>query len=1133
MGKKKKGVSAPSGLQISRSGTNFTLSWKRGASYNAQELQISYGSGWRGVGGIGGGTTSKTVGYGRTAVFRVRGRAKVKGHNKWSGWAQSPVTTLLEPYSPAVKKENWSESPRDSTVFSWEVAVSDSDARPFTRVEWESVLVEGSNTANWDDPAKENGSGGATGSWTKSEAGVAAEDFSYTRWFRARAVGPYGASAWIYEKRIFSLPAPAQNVAATRIVRTDGGGFTVAASWDSPATETKPIDKVTVRYLKSAPDVSVTFPTDVDGTVKMEMSWPNSSSASWTALSDVSGVGGKRGLSFTDLHDLEADQCLFLQVNNSYNELTNEGTPILVENGIGKLANPSVPTATYGGVERVYEVSVTRNTAVNEAAIAVYWRSTSTQDSPVLIGIIEGAHDGQAAKTSTQCLIPEFPDGDSISFGVQAFIGDYSPVSYPSNPSLSRIDPTYYEVTPLMKSEIIWGEGVPLPPRNVAVIKINDNTVQVGWTWSWTEATSAELSWADHEDAWESTSEPQTYNVNSNNAGRWNITGLSIGTWYIRVRLFKKNGDTNIYGAYSTTQIIKLASSPDTPSLVLSSGVIPKTGSVTCYWAYVSTDGTAQRQGEVCEAFPEYAAVSAPAGSPAAQSWYELIDGKYIKSLDTEVDPEKTYYYATGQITYGEPIASTSSAQQITIHAEEQGWDSNETHYLAVRVMSVSGEPSEGWSVPVPVSIAEEPSCSITSHQFVEKSIPIEGSEPIRVLSLTALPTTVEATGVGLNGTITYILERATSYDLDRPDGSEYQGFEGETVFIREVGGTRMDYEAVSDPTGNPSEQGWYELSEDDYILTIDTEVDATKTYYQMIIVSGYSCTINQEDLIGALDDGASYNLIAIAKDSYGQTAEDSISFEVHWDHQAVIPDATVEIDTEHHITTIIPSMPESGYAEGDVCDIYRLSADDPELIVSGAQFGTKYVDPYPAFGDFGGIRVVYRTVNGDYITDDNTIAWHDYNADDDAQYMHNLFGIVIDFDGEQLILPYNVSFNNSWSKDFTTTKYLGGSIQGDWNPAVEKSISANTTVPINLEDLSDADSDIMRLIRELAVYPDICHVRLPDGSSFTANVEVKDDREEKWTRRLSKISLNITYCESQGFEGMTYEEWINERADD
>ena len=72
-----------------------------------------------------------------------------------------------------------------------------------------------------------------------------------------------------------------------------------------------------------------------------------------------------------------------------------------------------------------------------------------------------------------------------------------------------------------------------------------------------------------------------------------------------------------------------------------------------------------------------------------------------------------------------------------------------------------------------------------------------------------------------------------------------------------------------------------------------------------------------------------------------------------------------------------------------------------------------------------------------------------------------------------------------------------------------------------------------MRLIRELAVYPDICHVRLPDGSSFTANVEVKDDREEKWTRRLSKISLSITYCESQGFEGMTYEEWINERADD
>lgn len=39
-------------------------------------------------------------------------------------------------------------------------------------------------------------------------------------------------------------------------------------------------------------------------------------------------------------------------------------------------------------------------------------------------------------------------------------------------------------------------------------------------------------------------------------------------------------------------------------------------------------------------------------------------------------------------------------------------------------------------------------------------------------------------------------------------------------------------YTAVVSPTGNPSEQGWYELSGNDYVLTQDTEVDAQKTYY-------------------------------------------------------------------------------------------------------------------------------------------------------------------------------------------------------------------------------------------------------------------------------------------------------------
>ena len=39
-----------------------------------------------------------------------------------------------------------------------------------------------------------------------------------------------------------------------------------------------------------------------------------------------------------------------------------------------------------------------------------------------------------------------------------------------------------------------------------------------------------------------------------------------------------------------------------------------------------------------------YEEVENPTGSPVEQSWYELIDGEYTLSEDTEVDETKTYY---------------------------------------------------------------------------------------------------------------------------------------------------------------------------------------------------------------------------------------------------------------------------------------------------------------------------------------------------------------------------------------------------------------------------------------------------------------------------------------------------------
>lgn len=1059
-------VKAPKGLAIGRSGTTWVFAWKQGTGYDDQQVEykLNRAKKWTAFSDskVGKNTTSKTL-HDKVATyvtFRVRGK---KG-DKWSKWATSKEYEVLPPNAPSGGAELVQPF---STTFFYSVAYSNEDVRQFTNTTWQTKLF-----TNWNSSAPTSdsswggaSSGTATGSYstTINESGFSGTNYSYTRWFRARSNGWKGSSGWSYWGHVYAVPNVATNIAASYAPLSNKDGYSVSVTWNSPNSYAHPIDSVTVQYLIIAPETTVTI---VDGSAVMTLLCPNTDQG-WQSLSDVSGVGGKRAMSFTVGTELRDDECIFVRVNNKHDDLVTYSDPVLVNGGVGKIATPSITSIVPGGIENLYTVTVDRRTTITNAFIAIYLRTESTTNPDSPIGIIP------ANSTSTSCIIPQVDE--EISFGVKAFVADYTPVS-----ASSETAPTNYTISNMknigirMESDINWdGGAVPLPPTKISVIKVNDTTAQISWEWSWRSANSAEITWADHEDAWESTDEPSKYIVDNTNASRWNIAGLSVGTWYFRIRLMKVVGESITYGTYSETFVLKLSSSPDTPSLVLSDGIISKNGEVTCYWSYVSNDGTPQMYAEVCEVLYEYTAVVNPTGNPFSNGYYELDDGKYIQSFDTEVVSGKTYYVPSGSITYGDVLRSTRTSQHITLSAEEFGWGSNETHSLAIRVVAGSGESSEGWSAPVSVTIADDVVATIVNTSLVDETETItdEGETLVRTYkALKSLPMTAQATGAGINGTTTYIIERAAPYPMERPDGTEYDGFEGETIFMADQNGEEQ-------------------------------------------------ITIDRESLIGYLDDGAKYRLIAMVKDPYGQTKEDSIDFEVHWTHQATYPEATVIADTEHHITKITPTIP-ANYVTGDSVDIYRLSADPPELIYESAAFGETYVDPYPTFGEFGGHRIVYKTFNGDYITDENIIAWADYEASDDPSYKHDMFGIVIDFNGEQLVLPYNVSLSNNWTKDFTKTKYLGGSIQGDWNPAVERESSASTTIPIIVEP------DKMEALRRLAIYPGICHVRTPDGSSYSANVDVRDDREEKWVPRISKVSLTIKKVDGEGFDGMTLAAW-------
>ena len=335
-------------------------------------------------------------------------------------------------------------------------------------------------------------------------------------------------------------------------------------------------------------------------------------------------------------------------------------------------------------------------------------------------------------------------------------------------------------------------------------------------------------------------------------------------------------------------------------------------------------------------------------------------------------------------------------------------------------------------------------------------------------MSLTEMPLSLTVTGAGEGGVTRVVIERAEDYHMERPDERDYNGFEGETI-------------AIYSQTGEAA------------------------------------ITIGNDDLIGHLDDGAKYRIIATVQDGIGQSSEVLQEFEVHWSHKALVPAAVVQIDQYYAAAVLKPVAPE-GTLETDTCDIYRLSADKPELSYPGAAFGEKYVDPYPTIGEHGGHRFVFKTANGDYITENDEIAWTDMTEAEGDVFRSE--SNIIDFGTGRVLLQYNSDLSISWKKDFTETKYLGGSIQGDWNPGVSRTGTFATMVIAN-------DLETITAMRRLAAYAGICHVRTKDGSNYAADVQVSESRKQSTAHGLAEFSLSITRVDPEGYDGLTYDEWI------
>lgn len=923
-------------LSITRSGAVLTMTWKLGDTYDSQETYWSI-EGQKVLTTLDGDDT--TVSYTipvanyypattkKLPTVSIGVRGIVSG--KPGTWVTANYKFLV-PNKPVVTK--------NGLKFVWatnEDYITGKGDPYIIDVEYQRV-----DSTTGTEKSVKWGTDASSSDFTDVTGNAASGEISFTEtnkieWFRCCARGLNGQSAWIYSNHINAAP-----LLPTKIT-TSISGTNVRVDWNTPITPEHPIDYQYVQYCYATPASEDAKGIPVCPTTGV--TWT-------TGANNLLPTAKTHSFPITQLPPNE--KCLFVRICAVRMSYTTISDPVFALGG--KLTAPTISSISSDPITGTSVITFVNNSTLSLSKIAVI-----TSQNVVLAVIPNG--------TSTATV--KFIQDDDNLIGLRAFQGASA-------------------VRPNMRSTDVFTTtgDVPLAPTNVAVVATEKAGVaEVSWTIPWTEATGAEVSWADHDDAWMSTDEPQRFEI-AQRATRWNVAGLISGVqYYFSVRL-KDSAD--VYSPYSSIASLSFASAPGKPILTSSAVAIQPGEAFQLAWTYETTDTTEQALAVIYDNGVELARVE-------------------------------------------------NNSQRMSV---TPAWLYGSSHSLTVQTTSRSGCIS-AVSDPVVITVAARPTISPIASAI---------SSGITNGVLTELPIVMEVTGAGEGGQTTIKIERLKDYFVERPDGSVTDGYGGETIFAVAYSG------------------------EEELEITAD-------------------------DLVGSFDDGGEYRLTAIVQDSVGQRAESYLDFSVAWDHQAEAPTATV---TVVGLTAKVKATAPASYESGDTVDIYRLSADKPELIVKGGAFGKTYIDPYPASN--GGYRFVDVTANGDYTTTDG-IAW--INKDCSL----TLDEAVIDFNGQQLTVPYNLELSNVWMKDFEETKYLNGHIVGDWTAAASRNGYINASFL-----RSDAR---IAIIKELAAWNGICHVRTPDGSSYSANVQVSESLS--YSTKAVNYAFDITRVDPAGYEGV------------
>ena len=519
---------APTGLKISRDGNNYTFSWKIGdVNYDDGQrfwYRLRYNTGWAEwiEVSVTATDTYKTITLQTYTPYASRFTGVqfcVRG--KRSGYDYSADTyytyDIVAPNKPVV-----SSTIASSNVFkaSFSIEVDNTSNAIFTGYEWESILVHESDEVigyklDWASTADgwRRGTGSsASNTVTITEDSTVISTGSHTRWFRIKSTGEAGDSSWAYTRHVYAEPYSATLLESE--ARLHESGFVLDATWEAMSSISRPIDEVALQYVKAVPIANMQIPANP--------SWQTAVTARDTSGNDSASVNISGGL--------EDDQCLFVRVVTTHDNRDAYSNILLVKKG--ELATPS-------GLNVVLNDNAVTVSATNNSSASVYSGSDDSVKR-LFLGIIykssilytSGAVVGIIPKSASQAIvnIPERLDGEEYAIEVQAFVGTYHGIT-------NTDGVTIYTIYSDMESDKISSQGVtPIAPENVSVEVINGSEARVSWDWTWDSAEGVELSWSQDEGAWQSTEQPNTFEVKGY-ALNWRIKGLEVGKkYYLKVR---------------------------------------------------------------------------------------------------------------------------------------------------------------------------------------------------------------------------------------------------------------------------------------------------------------------------------------------------------------------------------------------------------------------------------------------------------------------------------------------------------------------------------------------------------------------------------------------------------------------